>query len=154
VIHSAVVLALLSLFSAYAFGFRFLQPGFAVLASFFLGLMLTSAVVGMLVCALAFTYGGRSHVAANSIVSVLVLLSGIYYPIEVLPPALKCCSYLIPITYFLEYFRSFYGFPMSCGSPLLLGYSLVTVYLAAASLALAVALHHAKKSGIMLKMSE
>ena len=154
VVHSALVLGLLSLFSAYAFDFRFFQPGPAPLILFFFGLTLTAAVVGMLVCALAFKYGGRSHVAANSIVSVLILLSGIYYPIDVLPPSIKLCSYLIPITYFLEYFRSFYGFPMSCARPLLLGYALVIAYLALASLALALALQHAKKSGIMLKMSE
>jgi ABC-2 type transport system permease protein len=154
VAHSVLVFALLSVFSAYAFDFRFLQPGPLPLIIFFGGLTLMSAVVGALVCALAFQFGGRSHVAANSIVSVLILLSGIYYPVEVLPGPLRILSGLIPLTYFLEYFRSFYGFAPSGAHPAVTGYALVTAYLALAALALTYSLRHAKKSGILLRMSE
>ncbi|MBW1981412.1 MAG: ABC transporter permease [Deltaproteobacteria bacterium] len=154
VIHSLLIFSLLSIFSRYAFDFRFLKPGLLPLALFYLGLALTSAVVGIVVCALAFRFGGRSHVGATSIVSVLILLSGIYYPVEVLPAPLKALSALIPLTYFLEYFRSFYGFPPSSPSPLALGYVLVFGYVILASLAMHYALNHSRKTGILLKMSE
>ncbi len=154
VAHSILVFALLSVFSAYAFGFRFLDSGLLPLTLFFTGLTLTAAVVGILVCALAFRFGGRSHVAANSIVSVLTLVSGIYYPVEVLPESIRMVSFVIPLTYFLEYFRSFYGFSPTSSHPLVTGYGLLAVYLAPASLTLAYALHHSRKSGILLKMSE
>jgi ABC-2 type transport system permease protein len=113
-----------------------------------------SAVLGILVCALAFRLGGRSHVAANSIVSVLILLSGIYYPVEVLPDPVRVLSSLIPLTYFLEYFRSFYGFTTTSAYPIAIGYVQVIVYLCLAALALVYSLHHSQKSGILLKMSE
>ena len=153
-IHSLLVLALLSGFSAYAFGFRFIDQGLGPMAWFFCGLLLTSGAVGTVVCALAFRFGGRAHVGANSIVSVMVLLSGIYYPVEVLPAPLQMISAGIPVTYFLEYFRSFYGFPSSSAHTLVIGYGLALIYLAGATAILLLSVHHSRKSGILLKMSE
>ncbi len=153
-IHSLVIFCLLSGFSLWAFGFQFLQPGFGPLAAFYLGLVLTAAVIGITVCMLAFRFGGRAHVGASSIVSVLTLLSGIYYPVEILPEPLKTLSSCLPLTYFLEYFRSFFGFPARSSSPLLLGYGLAIAYLVLALGGLLAALHHAKQTGALLKMSE
>ena len=154
IIHSLLLFCLLSLFSFYAFGFRFLDQGLVPLALFFVGLVLTSGVVGIIVCALAFRFGGRAHVGATSIVSIMILLSGIYYPVGVLPQPLKALSACIPLTYFLEYFRSFRGFSTSVESPLVVGYLLVVIYLMLATGALLFAIHHSKKSGILLRMSE
>jgi ABC-2 type transport system permease protein len=154
VIHSLLVFVLLVVFSANAFGFSLFVSGVLPLVFFYLGLILFSAVIGIVVCALAFRFGGRAHVGATSIVSVLILLSGIYYPIDVLPEPLKLISYGIPITYFLEYFRAMYGFEASGGHLLTKGFLLVLVYLVLAITALHWSLRHAKKSGILLKMSE
>ncbi len=155
IIHSLLVLFLLSAFSAYAFGFRFLQQGLLPIAWFFCGLLFTSAAVGIFVCALAFRFGGRAHVGANSIVSVMILLSGIYYPVDVLPGPLRIVSACIPVTYFLEYFRSFYGFPTGTANhSLLIGYALALLYVMAATATLLAAVRHSRKSGILLKMSE
>jgi ABC-2 type transport system permease protein len=154
VIHSLLVFFLLSLFSFYAFGFRFLDQGLVPLVFFYVGLVLTSAVVGIIVCALAFRFGGRAHVGATSIVSIMILLSGIYYPVRVLPQPLKALSASIPLTYFLEYFRSFSGFSTSIESPLVAGYFLVIIHLMLATGAMFYAIRHSKKTGILLKMSE
>lgn len=154
VVHSVLIFALLSFFSAHVFGFRFLDTGLLPLIYFFFGLSLTSAVVGILVSALAFRFGGRSHVAANSIVSVLALVSGIYYPVAVLPEYVRIISFVIPLTYFLEYFRSFFGFTPTGLHPLATGYALVTLYLILACLGLGYSIRHSQKSGILLRMSE
>lgn len=154
VIHSLVVFCLLSVFSRWAFGFQFLKPGLGALAAFYFGLVLTSAVIGVIVCTLAFRLGGRAHVGASSIVSVLTLLSGIYYPVEILPEPLRALSWCIPLTYFLEYFRSFFGFEARCATPLLLGYGLAVSYLVFALAGLLAAVRHSKKTGALLKMSE
>ena len=154
IIHSLVVFCLVCLFSFYAFGFRFFDHGFTPLVFFYLGLVLTAAVVGTTVCALAFRFGGRAHVGATSIVSIMILFSGIYYPVEVLPQPLKTLAEFIPLTHFLEFFRASYGFPTSTKNPLILGYLLVVVYLVLAIGAMLAAVHHSKKTGILLKMSE
>ena len=154
IIHSLLIFFLLSGFSAYAFGFRFLDSGITPLLFFYFGLILSSAMIGIIVCALALRFGGRAHVGATSIVSVLILLSGVYYPVDILPKPLEVISYCIPVTYFLEYFRTLYGFEASCDYLLAKGYLLVLLYLALTVSALLHALRHAKKSGILLRMSE
>lgn len=154
IIHSVLVFFLLSGFSAWAFDFRFLDAGPSALALFFLGLVLSSAVIGVVVIALAFRFGGRAHVGATSIVSIIILLSGIYYPVSVLPQPLQALSACIPVTYFLEFFRSHYGFEPVSGHLLLKGYLLVFFYLAASVGVLQHSIRHAKMSGVLLKMSE
>jgi len=154
IIHSLVVFFLLSAFSVWAFGFRFLGSGPSALLLFYLGLVLSSAVIGVAVITLAFRFGGRAHVGATSIVSVLILLSGIYYPVSVLPQPLQVLSACIPVTYFLEFFRSHYGFEPTSTHLLLKGYLLVFFYLAVSIGGLLQAIRHAKKSGVLLKMSE
>lgn len=154
VIHSILVFLLLCLFSSLAFHLNFLDAGIGRLLLFFLGLVYFSASVGMTVCALAFRFGGRAHVGATFIVSVLVLVSGIYYPVEVLPGALRFIAYLIPLTYFLEYFRSFYGFASKGENLLLSGFLLTTLYNAAAAYLLFLSIRNAREKGILAKMSE
>jgi ABC-2 type transport system permease protein len=154
VIHSLIVFCLLSGFSHWAFGFQFLKPGPGPLAAFFFGLVLTAAVIGIIVCTLAFRFGGRAHVGASSMVSILTLLSGIYYPVDILPQPLRALSACLPLTYFLQYFRSFFGFQSGNPSALLLGYGLAITYLALALGGLLAAVDHSKKTGVLLKMSE
>ena len=96
VVHSVLVFLLLCIFSSLAFHLNFLDAGIGRLLLFFLGLTYFSAFVGMVVCALAFRFGGRAHVGATFIVSILVLVSGIYYPVEILPKVLRVVAYLIP----------------------------------------------------------
>ncbi len=154
VIHSVLVFLLLCIFSSLAFHLNFLDAGIGRLLLFFLGLVYFSASVGMTVCALAFRFGGRAHVGATFIVSVLVLVSGIYYPVEILPKAVRFFAYLIPLTYFLEYFRSFYGFASKGGNLLLSGFLLATVYNVAAAYLLFLSIRNARRKGILTKMSE
>ena len=153
-IHSFLIFLLLSFFSSLLFRLNFLGSGIIRVSLFFLGLTLFSAFVGILVCAIAFRFGGRAHVGATSIVSILILLSGIYYPVDVLPEPLRFIAYLIPLTYFLEYFRSFYGFTPENKSPLLIGFVLTVLYDLIAISLLQLSIRNARQKGILTKMSE
>jgi ABC-2 type transport system permease protein len=84
----------------------------------------------------------------------LTLLSGIYYPVDVLPQPLRALSACIPVTYFLRYFRSFFGFEAKGTNPLLPGYGLAIIYLVLALAGMFAAVRHSKKTGVLLKMSE
>lgn len=154
VVHSVLVFLLLCVISSLAFNLNFLDAGLGRLLLFFLCLTYFSASVGMAVCALAFSFGGRAHVGATFIVSVLILVSGIYYPVEILPKALRLVAYFIPLTYFLEYFRSFYGFASKGTNLLLYGFLLTTVYNLAAVWLLFLSIRNARQKGILTKMSE
>jgi ABC-2 type transport system permease protein len=154
VLHSLLVFFLMGLFSSLAFQLNFLSAGILRLLLFFLGLTCFAASIGMLVCALAFYIGGRAHVGATFIVSLLILLSGIYYPIEILPKALQIVASLIPLTYFLIYFRSFYGLTPDHSNPLLWGFLLTGVYNLLAAILFGLSIRNARERGILSKMSE
>jgi ABC-2 type transport system permease protein len=154
VFHSFLVFLLLCIFSYIAFGLNFLDSGIVRLSLFFLGLIFFAAFIGMVVCALAFRFGGRAHVGAISIVSIVMIVCGIYYPIEILPIPLRFAASFIPLTYFLEYFRSFYGFTLESKNPLLVGFLLVAAYDIIGIYLVCVSVRSAKQTGILTKMSE
>ncbi len=121
-IRGAVVFGLMGLFSLYAFNFNFLDPGLLPLTLFGVGLFLNGALVGILTCTLILFFGPRAEVAAWSLASIMLLLCGIYYPVNQLPPPLPVASSLIPLTYFWSTSGPFTVFPSSlrprCGGGL------------------------------------
>ncbi len=140
--------------SYFFFGFDFTLPGTGPLLLFLLGLFLCAAMVGMLVCILVLIFGNRADVAAWSLVSLMLLVCGIYYPVSVLPKGVVFIAEIIPLTYFLEYFRQFYGFAPIFSNALAKGYILVLIYLVLEIFFMQAALRWAKKSGLLLKLSE
>lgn len=153
-LRGSVVFALMGLFSLYAFDFNFLGPGLLPLSVFLGGLFLNGMLVGILTCTMILSFGPRAEVAAWSLVSILLLLCGIYYPVNQLPSPVPAASGLIPLTYFLEYFRAFYGFPLLFPAPLWKGFALAVLYLVAGLLLLHWAIQRARRNGVLLKLSE
>lgn len=154
VTRSFVVFLLLSIFSLLAFGFGVLRPGLLPLGLFILGLFLTSASVGMTVCILVLVFGYKAEVAAWSLSSLMALVCGIYYPISILPTPLPEIARAIPLTYFLAYFRSFYGFDEGFKNVLVWGFGLTGFYLVIEAVLFRAVLHRARKTGVLLKLSE
>ncbi len=152
--RSLTVFIVLTFFSAFAFRFDFLRPGIGPLVLFLLGLFLTAASVGMSVCILVLFFGYMADVAAWSLSSLTALVCGIYYPISVLPFPLKEIARAIPLTYFLEYFRSFYGFEPGFKNVLAWGFGLGGVYLILEVFLFKASVHHARKTGMLIKLSE
>ncbi len=104
-----LIVFVLLLFLAYAcYGFQ--APPVPVLLVFLSGIFLNALVVGTFVCTLILVFGQKVEVTAWSIVALLMLLCGIYYPVNYLPAPLCLLSQYIPLTYFLEYIRVPYGF--------------------------------------------
>jgi len=154
VIRSFFVFLLLSIFSTFAFSFDFLRPGAGPLVVFLLGLFLLSALIGMSICVLVLLFGYKAEVAAWSLVSLMVLICGVYYPISILPFPLPQIAQAIPLTYFLEYFRSFYGFDSGYSNLLVWGFGLGGFYLFLEMVIFKAVLHHARRTGVLIKLSE
>ena len=154
VFRSFIVFLLLSILSAVAFGFDFLRPGLGPLGLFLLGLFLISALVGISVCILVLLFGYKADVAAWSISSLMSLVCGIYYPISILPSPLPEIARLIPLTYFLEYFRSFYGFKGEMKSLLAWGFGLTAIYVIVEAFLFKAVLYRARKNGVLITLSE
>jgi len=153
-IRGTAVFFILMAASYFFFGFDFTVPGPGPLAIFLFGLFLCAATVGILVCILVLVFGNRADIAAWSLVSLMLLVCGIYYPVTLLPAWVAAVAEGIPLTYFLEYFRSFYGFQPIFSHSLAKGYILVILYLSLEVVLMKAAIRRAKKAGLLLKLSE
>ena len=149
-----VVFVLLSALAQWAFGFRVLAPGVLPVIAFLAGCFLTSLAVGALVCALITLFGNRAEVFAWSSVNLLLVLAGIYYPISVLPRPAAAVAGAIPLTYFLDAYRAHFGFKSEFAAPVTTGLLLSALYVIGAHWAFRAAIERARRTGLLLKLSE
>ncbi len=151
VLRSGLVFIILVIISFYVFGFNFFAGGFIPVLVFLGGIFLSSASVGILVCISILYFGQRAEVAAWTIAGIMMFVCGIYYPVSVLPWGVQMIARAIPLTYFLEYMRSFYGFGKA---DVMIGFGLGLFYLVFGLVALEIAVAGARRSGILLRLSE
>ena len=118
-----VAFAILFFSSMIFFGLNLLIP-LPFLILFLFGVFLSAMIIGLITCSLLLIFGYRAEIFAWTLSAIFMLFCGIYYPVSLLPEVVRFISYLIPLTHFLEYYRSFYGFETSFRNPLLLGYAL------------------------------
>ena len=153
-VRGTAIFALLALLGWWAFGFDVLRPGWLALAAFLLGCFLNAWVVGVGVCALITLFGNRAEAFAWASVNLVLVLAGIYYPVSVLPEPVAALARAIPLTYFLDAYRTHYGFPSEFAAPVATGLALSALYAVLAHLAFLAAVRRARRTGLLLKMSE
>jgi ABC-2 type transport system permease protein len=154
ILRGGVIFVLLAAMGAWAFDFRVLAPGVGGVAAFLLGCFLTAWIVGVLVCALITLFGSRAEAFAWASVNLVLVLAGIYYPVSVLPGPVAAIAAAIPLTYFLDAYRTHFGFPPEFAAPLATGFALSAVYAVLAHWAFRAAVERARRNGLLLKMSE
>ena len=153
-VRGTALFALLALLGWWAFGFDVLRPGWLALAAFLLGCFLNAWVVGVGVCALITLFGNRAEAFAWASVNLVLVLAGIYYPVSVLPEPVAAVARAIPLTYFLDAYRAHYGFASEFAAPVATGLALSALYAALAHWAFLAAVGRARRTGLLLKMSE
>jgi ABC-2 type transport system permease protein len=153
-VRGLLVFLVMAVLSVWLFNMELSRPGPGGLAVLLLGMLLNAAIIGALVLALVLRFGQRAEVAAWAFSYLMLLLCGLYYPVSVLPIEIQALAQIIPLTYFLEYFRHFYGFPLNYGRPLLYGFSLSVLYILISYGLLHITLRSAYRRGILLRLSE
>ena len=153
-VRGLFVFVLMGLLSTWLFAMDLGRPGIAGLIFFLLGMFFTAFIIGALVLALVLRFGQRAEVAAWAFSYLVLLLCGLYYPVSVLPPGARQLAQLIPLTYFLDYFRHFYGFPLTSPHPLLYGFLQSVIYILSSYALLQYTLKTALKRGTLLRLSE
>ncbi len=153
-VRGFLVFVIMGFLSMWLFNMELSAPGPWGLVIFLLGMFLNAAIIGALVLALVLRFGQRAEVAAWAFSYLMLLLCGLYYPVSVLPSGVQFLARLIPFTYFLEYFRHFYGFPLSYRQPLLYGFAECVVYILISYVLLHFTLKSAYKRGTLLRLSE
>lgn len=152
IVRGVLVFGILLIFSKWFFAFSL--PGFWPTVVFLVGLNLFALVVGMFVCFLILNFGNNAEVTAWTLAYLLMLLCGLYYPVSTLPGFFRVFAQWVPITYFMEFFRTFYGFPTPLTHCLLKGFSLTLLYGILSLINLNLALNRARRSGVILRLSE
>jgi ABC-2 type transport system permease protein len=147
------VFTLMTLVGSAAFGFDVMRGGWINLVVFLIGCFLTALMIGLMVCTLVLLFGSQAETLAWTSVSVIVMLAGVYYPISVLPVWARVISAAIPLSYFLDAFRSAYGFEPHFPHPVARGLVLSGLYLVLAHWALASAVMRARRTGLLLRLS-
>jgi len=99
-------------------------------------------------------FGTRAETSAWAAVNFVVMLSGIYYPISILPGWVQGVSAFIPLSYFLDAFRQGYGFAPYYAHAWLRGFALTAFYVVLAHWGLAAAITRSRRTGLLLKLSE
>ena len=153
-VRGLLVFGIMGGLSVYFFDMDLRRPGLEGLVCFLLGMFLNAAVIGALVLALVLRFGQRAEVAAWAFSYLMLLLCGLYYPISVLPGWAQVLAQFIPLTYFLDYFRHFYGFPPVSRHPLLYGFSQSVVYLFLSYGLVSLTLRSAYQRGTLLRLSD
>lgn len=152
VLRGLIAFGLLVFLSKIIFDFKL--PPFANNFVYLIGIFITALIVGMLVNFFVILYGQRVDIIAWSFSVIAMLICGIYYPVSVLPRWLQVIAQFIPLTYFLEELRSGLGFQKNFNFGLEKAFILCLVYIVSLSLLISLALKHAKKTGLILKLSE
>ena len=86
--------------------------------------------------------------------NLVLVLAGIYYPVSVLPEPVAALAAAIPLTYFLDAYRAHFGFASEFRSPVATGLALSALYALLAHWAFWAAVQRARRTGLLLKMSE
>ena len=97
-IHTAVILTVLTLF----FGLDLSRAHIGTAVVFMLLGSFSLVGIGMMAAILPLLYVERGSQMTFVIQSVLLLLSGVYYSVSVLPPWMQVLSHLSPATYVLD----------------------------------------------------
>jgi ABC-2 type transport system permease protein len=154
ILRGFVAFLALSFFSILFFDFDLTKLFFLDLLIFLFGLFFAAMLIGMSACILMLVFGRRAEISAWTLTAIIMLICGIYYPVSVLPEPIRLIALSIPVTHFLEYFRSFYGFIPSFPNPLLIGFSQSAFYFLVFLLLSEWSLRRARKNGMIIKLSE
>jgi ABC-2 type transport system permease protein len=154
ILRGSLVFSLTAALTWWAFRFNVFAAGADAVALFLVGCFLTAWIVGVFVCVLIMVFGARAETSAWASINLVLALSGIYYPVSVLPPAAAAVASAIPLTYFLDAYRSHVGFVAAYEHPAAMGLVLAAMYIVLSHGALYLAVGRARRTGLLLKVSE
>ena len=124
------------------------------LIAFFSGLLAFGWAIGLAVSAMILRYGLGAEELAWAAIFLIAPVSGVYYPIAVLPPLLQAVSYALPPAHVFEVMRAVLLEKTFHVDMLITALVLDVVYLALGIALFAAAVHSARKRGTLLQMGE
>jgi ABC-2 type transport system permease protein len=133
--------------------FSIFDLGFALIA-FFASLMIMGWAIGLMVSALVLRYGLGAESLAWAAIFAAAPVSGVYYPIEVLPQWLQPIAWALPSSYVFEGMRAVMIDGVFRGDLLLRAMSLNAIYILAGAATFLAAHRSARRRGLLLQIGE
>src|SRR5437899_4815405 len=153
-LRCSLLFTLLAVLAWWAFDFRVLAAGGGAVGLFLFGCFLNAWIVGVFVCALITLFGNRAEAFAWASVNLVLVLAGIYYPFSVLPEPAATLARALPLTYFLDAYRSHFVFASAFAAPIATGLALSVVCAVVAHLGFSASVPRARRTGLLLQMLE
>ena len=124
------------------------------LVAFFANLLVTGWGVGLMVAALVMRYGLAAENLAWGVIFILAPMSGIYYPVSVLPDWLQSVAHCLPTSYVFEGMRGVLLEGMFRWDLFAAAVALNAAYLALGAGIFFAAFRGARQRGALLQMGE
>ncbi len=151
-VRGSIIFIALTLMARIFFGFHL--PTLAPSVLFLFGIFWMSLISGMGVWILVLLYGQRAEVAVWAASYLIMVLCGLYYPVGIFPEPFLTLAKLIPLTYFLDGIRGFYGFTPMFAHAFKTGAAFCVIYTVGGMFLVQAALNHSRKNGQLLRLSE
>ena len=133
--------------------FSIFQLGLPLLA-FFSNLIIMGWAIGLMIVAMVLRYGLGMEGFAWAIIFAFAPLSGIYYPLSVLPEAIREIAWFLPSSHVFEGMRALMASGEFMADELIKAALLNCMYLALGVSLYAVAVHKARELGLLLQSGE
>jgi ABC-2 type transport system permease protein len=124
------------------------------LVAFFSGLLVFGWSIGLAVAAMLLRYGLGAEELAWAAIFLIAPVSGVYYPIAVLPAPLRAIAQAIPAAHVFEGMRGVLLHGVFDATLLYRAFALDALYLGAGVVLFAAAVHAARRRGTLLQMGE
>lgn len=133
------------------FGFNLFLAGFFLVNLFFVFVFATA--IGLIINGLMLSKGDKFMSLIWMGTGIIMIFSGIYYPITILPGPLQYIAQGIPVSHSLMSLRASLGFnPEAAVGELLIGAGLSIVYLAIGTFLFKLGLKRGRTSGMITKL--
>ncbi|HLC51407.1 MAG TPA: ABC transporter permease [archaeon] len=128
-IFRSIIVLLVTSGVALIFGFNLFSAEIWKLALVFFGMNLFGLFLGMMITSALLRFGQSAEVLAWSVVDALILISGIFYPVSVLPESIRWIAFFSPLSYALENLRGIFLSGIFDFGMLFSMYGLLAIYL-------------------------
>jgi len=141
------------LFAWILFRYSIFSYGFPLIA-FFVNLLIFGWSIGLAVSGMVLRWGLGAEELAWAAIFLIAPVSGVYYPIAVLPPVLQAIAWSLPSANVFEGMRSVLVEHAFRWDLLVRALALNVAYLAVGVFLFRLAVGHARKRGVLLQMGE
>ena len=141
------------LFAWLLFRYSIFSLGLPLIA-FFVNLLVVGWAIGLAVSAMILRWGLGAEELAWAAIFLFAPVSGVYYPIAVLPAPLQAIAWALPSAYVFEGMRGVLLRGVFDWSMLALALALNGLYIAGGSALMAWAVRYARRRGLLLQMGE